>query len=218
MDMQVETLRHGTSESHPAASTVVVPVLVAAGLGGLTALGQAHLPEVLSPLANSSGSWTVVAFGCALVARSPRSATLVGGLAMLALLAGYVLANSVRGFPSSTALLLFWGVAGVTVGPLVGLGAHWARSRRDLWAGLGVGGPTGVLLGEGVYGLTVVSATTPAAYWWGSVLLGVLVATVASTVWLRGPTARLVAPVVAAAVAGAFVALYVWGGSIIGLL
>ncbi len=85
----------------------MVPVLVAVGLGGLTAVGQTHLPEVLGPLANSSGSWTVVAFGCALLARSPRSAALVGSLAMLALLAGYVLANSLRGFPSSDALLLF---------------------------------------------------------------------------------------------------------------
>lgn len=216
--MQVETLRPGTSGSRPAAWTVVVPVLVAVGLGGLTALGQAHLPEVLGPLANSSGSWTVVAFGCALVPRSARSAASVGGLAMLALVAGYVLANSLRGFPSSTALLLFWGVAGVTIGPLVGLGAHWVRSRRDLWAGLGAGGLAGVLVGEGVYGLTVVGETTPAAYWWGSVLLGVLVVTAASTVWLHGLTARVVAPVVAAAVAGAFVVLYVRGGSIFGLL
>jgi len=216
--MQVETLHSDTSKSHSVAWTVVVPVLVAVGLGGLTALGQAHLPEVLGPLANSSGSWTVVAFGCALVARSPRSAALVGGLTLLALLAGYVLANSLRGFPSSTALLLFWGVGGVTVGPLVGLGAHWVRSRRDLWAGLGVGGLAGVLVGEGVYGLTVISQTTPAAYWWGSVVLGALVVTVGSTVWLQGSTARVVAPVVAAAVAGAFVLLYTSGGSIMGLL
>lgn len=110
------------------------------------------------------------------------------------------------------------GGGGVTVGPLVGLGAHWVRSRRDLWAGLGFGGLAGVLVGEGVYGLTVVSETTPAAYWWGSVLLGVLVATVASTVWLHGLAARVVAPVLAAAVAGAFVVVYVWGGSVFGLL
>lgn len=216
--MQVETVRPGTSRGHPAVWTVVVPVLVAAAFGGLTALAQAHLPEVLSPLADSAGSWTVVAFGCALVARSPRSAAAVGGLAMLALLAGYVLTNTLRGFPSSTALLLFWGVAGVTVGPLVGIGAHWVRSRRDVLAGLGVGGLGGVLVGEGVYGLTVVSETTPAAYWWGSLLLGVLVVAVASTVWLQGLLARVVAPAVAAAVAGAFVMLYLWGGSIMGRL
>jgi len=48
----------------------------------------------------------------------------VGGVTLLALLAGYVGTNELRGVSSSASLLLFRGVAGVTVGPLVGLGAH----------------------------------------------------------------------------------------------
>jgi hypothetical protein len=50
------------------------------------------------------------------------------------------------------------------------------------------------------------------------VVLGALVVTVGSTVWLQGSTARVVAPVVAVAVAGVLVLLYTSGGSIIGLL
>ncbi|MFC3689669.1 DUF6518 family protein [Aquipuribacter hungaricus] len=218
----------GAGEQHPAATDTpapdrpwartTVPVLVALLLGALTAFGQAHLPETLTPLANSSGSWTVVAFACALLPRSARTAALVGALAMLAMLAGYVVTNELRGFPSSSALLLFWGVLSVTVGPPAGLGAYWARTRRDLRAALGLGALAGILVGEAAYGLTVVSESTPAAYWWGSVLVGVAVTAWASVRRLRGAAAQVAAPVVAAAVATPFVGLYTYGGTVMGLL
>ncbi len=103
-----------------------------------------------------------------------------------------------------------------------------SSGRADAWTrvvpvlvAVALGGLTalaGVLVGEGVYGLTVVAQATPAAYWWGSVVVRVVLTAVASTVRLRGRVARVVAPAVAAAVAGAFVVLYAYGGSVIGML
>lgn len=185
-----------TSDMRPSAGTgalgtLAVSVLVGLVLGGLTAVGQQHLPEALRSAANSSGTWVVVAFAVALLARWLGWAVAAGAVTLLALLAGYVLTNELRGFPSSSGLLLFWGVAGVTVGPLVGLGAHWLRTRTDARAALGVGGLAGVLVGEGVYGLTVVVETTAPEYWWGSVVVGVAVVLGAAVLRLRGVLPRV---------------------------
>ena len=142
----------------------------------------------------------------------------MGGVTLLALLAGYVGTNELRGVASSASLLLFWGVTGVTVGPLVGLGAHWLRTRTDTRAALGVGGMAGVLIGEGVYGLTVIAETTAPAYWWGLIALGVVGLVAAAALRLRGALPRVLALMTAALIAGAFVLAYVYGGVLIGLV
>lgn len=108
------------------------------------------------------------------------------------------------------------GVAGVTVGPLVGLGAHWLRTRTDTRAALGVGGMAGILVGEGVYGLTVIAETTAPAYWWSSIALGVVRLVAAAALRLRGALPSVLALVTAALIAGAFVVAYVYGGVLIG--
>lgn len=150
-------------------------VAMAAGLvvGAVTAFAQGGvLPEVLAPLANSHGPWTLVAFALALTAPAARTGGLAGMLALACMLAGYVLTNDARGFPSSSAMMLYWGLAAVVAGPVLGVGAHWLRHRQGVRAAFGTAAMASVLIGEGLYGLTVVAATTPAAYWWGEIVAG----------------------------------------------
>ena len=124
-------------------------------VGVLTAYGRGG-SESVSSLANTSGSWVLVAFP----ALRPRTGHRDGVRALASLLAGYVLGAGIRGFPSSTALMVFWGLAAVLAGPPLGLSAHWVRAGRPGLAALGAGVPAGVLIGEGVYGLRVISDTT----------------------------------------------------------
>ena len=83
----------------PVALTATVGLL-GLTLGVLTAYGQEWLPREVGSLANSSGSWALAAFLLALLATGPRVAAACGALALLALLAGYVLGAGLRGYPS----------------------------------------------------------------------------------------------------------------------
>ena len=198
----------------PQRSLAVLSLVAAAGLalGVLTAYAQGWLPGEVGSLANSSGAWTVIAFGLAWWAAARRSGTAVvvvaGALALLALLAGYVLGADVRGYPSSTALMVFWGAAAVVVGPVIGLAAAWVRSGPPVRAALGAGAVAGVLVGEGAYGLRYIADTTYPPYWWGSIVVGVLL--LAAVVGARRFPARAaaVAVVVTAVVGAAFVLIY----------
>ncbi|SDQ70555.1 DUF6518 family protein [Quadrisphaera sp. DSM 44207] len=187
-------------------------------LGVLTAFAQGWLPPQVASLANSSGSWALVAFGVAVLAPSARWAACCGFAVLALLLVGYVAANALRGLPSSSGLVLFWGAAALTVGPLLGLGGHWLRRRRDLLAALGAGGMSGVLVGEGAYGLRYVAATTYPPYWWASIAAGVVLLAVALAARLRRPRVRAAAVLVAVLVSVAFVLAYANAGAVIGAL
>ncbi|HSO52194.1 MAG TPA: DUF6518 family protein, partial [Actinomycetes bacterium] len=65
-------------------------------LGVLTAYGQALLPEEVGSVANSSGSWALLAFLLALAATSQPMAAGFGCLTLITLLAGYVLGAGIR--------------------------------------------------------------------------------------------------------------------------
>ena len=54
----------------------------------------------------------------------------------------------------------------------VGVGAAWLRGADPIRAAAGVAPIAGILLGEGLYGLTVVASTTSVAYWIGEIVLG----------------------------------------------
>lgn len=122
--------------------------VVALVLGVLTAYAQGWLPEQVSSLANSSGAWALIAFGLCLLARRLAIAVACGVVALLALLLGYVLGAQSQGFASSRSLLIFWGLAAVFAGPLIGVCAHWTRYGRPVLAALGTGGVAGVLVGK----------------------------------------------------------------------
>jgi hypothetical protein len=178
------------------------------GLGALTAYGQEWLPPELGSLANSSGSWSLMAFGLALLAGGPRLAALCGALTLGTLLAGYVVAAGIRGDVSSSSLIVFWGAAAILMGPLIGRAAHAVRSGAPTLAALGSGAMSGLLIGEGIYGLIYIADTTYPPYWWGELIVGVgLVGWIARQ---RFPRLR---PIAVAAgfglvVAAAFVAVY----------
>jgi len=169
-----------------ATSIRILLVAVAAGLaiGVATSVAQGLLPEGLASMANSSGSWCLCAFALALLERDPRRAALVGFASLASMLAGYALATELRGYPVGTSMFVRWGAAAVIAGPALGVGAAWLRGPDPLRAAAGVAPIAGILLGEGLYGLTVVAATTSAGYWIGEVVLG-LVLVVLAAIHLR---------------------------------
>jgi len=183
-------------------------VVVAFVLGVLTAYAQGWLPQQVGSLANSSGPWALVAFALALLARDRATATLFGLLALALLLAGYVVGVELRGGAASHVLILFWGAAAVVVGPLLGLGASWVRGKSASLAALGSGAISGVLVGEGVYGITEISDTTSVPYWCCELAVGVLLLGVIAWLRLRRPRAVATAVAVACATAVAFVLVY----------
>jgi Family of unknown function (DUF6518) len=170
-------------------STRVLLVAVGAGLaiGIATSVGQGSLPEGLSPLSNSSGSWCLCAFALALFERDPRRAALVGFASLVAMVAGYALATEFRGYPVGTSMFVRWGVAAVIAGPALGVGAAWLRGPNPLRAAAGVAPIAGILLGEGLYGLTVVAATTSVGYWIGEVAVGLTLVVLAAIRLRNGP-------------------------------
>jgi hypothetical protein len=186
----------------------VLAVAAGLALGALTAYAQGWLPHQIGSLANSSGPWLLVGFAVALTAREARGAALAGVLALASLLVGYAIAVEVRGDAASSALIVFWGAAALVVGPLVGLFAHWVATRRDALAALGAGAASGVLIGEGIYGVVEISDTTYTPYWWCEIAVGALLLAAIAWLRLRRPAGLLVALPVAALTAAAFVVLY----------
>ena len=136
-------------------------------------MGQGSLPEGLAPLGNSSGSWCLCAFALALLEQDPRRAALIGFASLVAMLAGYALATELRGYPVGTSLFVRWGAAAIIAGPALGAGAAWLKGPDPLRAAAGIAPIAGILLGEGLYGLTVVAATTSVGYWIGELALGI---------------------------------------------
>ena len=188
--------------------------MAGAAIGTLTSFGQTYLPFELSPLANSAGSWSLAAFLLSLIEAVPRRAAVLGALALATMLAGYALATQLRGFPVGTGRLVFWGVASIMVGPALGAGAAWVRRTDGLRAAAGGALIAGILIGEAVYGLTVIGDTSPAAYWISQLAVGGGVALVAPT---RGPSGRhrAIGAALTAIAAGAFYVTY--SGNLIAL-
>jgi hydrogenase/urease accessory protein HupE len=68
--------------------------------------------------------WALVAFGLALLlATGERNAAVIGALALLALLIGYVVGEDAQDYPAGSSLVSFWGLAALVAGPLVGIAA-----------------------------------------------------------------------------------------------
>ncbi|MFC7326583.1 DUF6518 family protein [Marinactinospora rubrisoli] len=191
-------------------SPLVYPGVALAGgllVGMATSVAQGLLPGILHSLANSSGSWSLIAFLLAMLCPRPRVAAVMGVVTLLAMVAGYDVASELRGYATSLASSAFWLVAAVVVGPFLGLGGNAVRTRSRM-APAAIGAISGVLVGEGVYGLTVIADTTSPEYWWASIAVGVGVpawAVVRRFPWVRP---ALVAVGTTALVAGGFVVAY----------
>ena len=187
-------------------------------LGVLTAYAQGSLPEQIGSLANSSGSWALVAFLLAMSTTTPVAGSVAGALSLVALLGGYIVGAGLRDFPSSTSLVVFWGAAAMLVGPLLGLGGYLVKNRRGPLAAIGVGAMSGVLIGEGAYGLSYIADTTYPPYWWGSIGVGLTLLSVVAVQRLTGLQDRVLAAGMCAGTAVAFVAVYTQGSSMFSLL
>ncbi len=177
-----------------ASSSRALLVAVGAGLaiGIATSVGQGMLPEGLAPLSNSSGAWCLCAFALALFDRDPRQAALVGFASLVAMLGGYALATEFRGYPVGTSLVVRWGVAAVIAGPALGVGAAWLRGPNPHRAAAGVAPIAGILLGEGLYGITVVAATTSVGYWIGEAAVGLCLVILAASRLRNAPGIALI--------------------------
>lgn len=196
----------GSRDRAPVAE-VALAVLVGIGIGALTSVLQGQLGP-MDPLFNSAGSWCVVAALLASRTRRAGLAVLVGVLVLWSLLGGYLLATELRDLTMSRTFLLFWAACGAVGGPVMGLAGSWLRHHEAWRAALAVAASAGLLLGEAVYGLTVVVATTGATYWVLQAVAGLAV--VVGWVVHHRPEPRWLALGVggAAAGAGTFLLLY----------
>ena len=153
----------------------------------------------------------LVAFALSLLARRPTDAAAAGFASLALLLTGYVVSDWARGYPSSHALIAFWGLAAVLAGPVLGLAGYGVRRGSRAAAAWSTGVVAGVLIGEGVYGLTYLSATTSAVYWWAELATGLALLVGLIEGRRLGSVEALTAFGVAVTTAGAFLLVYSQG-------
>jgi len=171
--------------------SLLASVVIGLGAGILTSYAQLWLPRGLSSLANSATPWCVVAGLVALLVRSAPGGAVAGVVALLGMDAGYGIGSELRGYAYGAGTALFWAVIALVAGPVVGAGVQWIRQDRPRLAPLAAGVLAGVVVGEGVYGLLVVAATTSTTYWVGQVLLGLVALAVVCTLVIK--TSRRIA-------------------------
>lgn len=150
-----------------AALTVVAGSLL---LGGLTSWAQGFLPESFSSFANSPSGWTVLTVALVAAVRPSWGwGAVLGTVSFVCLVLGYTLASQLRGLTYDPT---FWSAVGLAAGPFVGAAAAALVGRRRVPAALGAGALAGVLVADGIYGLTVVAESTSPVYWTLCLLAG----------------------------------------------
>lgn len=165
-------------------------------LGGLTSWLQGALPDALESFANSPSGWTALtALLVAATRPSLPAGAALGVASFVALVVGYTVVSELRGFSYDP---VFWSVVGIIAGPFVGLAAAAIAGRRAVHAALGAGLLAGVLIADGIYGLTVVSSSTSPVYW--------ILCLVAGAAMVGVTARRLRTPAAAAGVVGSAVA------------
>jgi hypothetical protein len=179
---------------------VLIAVAVGLAVGVLTAVAQRWIGDSLRSLANSAGPWSLAAFVVARRLRSIAAGAMVAAVTLAMCEIGYVIANNVRGVPNSKSTVLFWLVAAVLAGPPLGVAAVWSRALEPVKRGAGLGVPSGVLIGEGLYGLARLTGSTSGAYWSVEVGLGVIALAVVNErarSWRTGVTSTATAALTA---------------------
>lgn len=198
-----------------AAARLAVVAATALLVGGATSVGQTVLPAEAASLANSVAGWTLPTVVLVLVtARSFTEAAVAGALSFVALTVGYAIVSSLRGFPFDPTT---WAVIGLVAGPVIGA-ATFALRRSPMQAAVGGGLLSGILIGEGVYGLTVIAATTSPVFWWVAIAAGTALLVAVAALRLRGIRSRIVLVAVAAVTAVAFVLAYLGLPSVTALI
>ncbi|HEX5917153.1 MAG TPA: DUF6518 family protein [Nocardioides sp.] len=160
---------------------VVVPLLgsvlgvavVSLVLGAVTSWAQGFLPDAWAPLANSPSGWAALTAVVVMAFRPTlRWGAVLGAVSFFCLVLGYTFASELRGLAYDPTL---WGAIGLVTGPVIGAAAAGAASTRSIPVALGSGVLAGVLVADGIYGLTVVAATTSPVYWTTVLVLGLVV-------------------------------------------
>lgn len=152
------------------------PALAGVGMS----FGQTVSPDALAPFFNSAAPVVAIAAAAALAGRRPWQAVALAAVAGPSTMAGYYGTAALRGFDVSATWVAFWCTAGVAVGAVMG-GAVWllrsrgGRAPAPAWRGLAASVWPGVALGESAHGLLRVADSTPVAYWWCEVTVGVAV-------------------------------------------
>lgn len=187
--------------------TYVAVVIVVSFLSGmLTFFAQGLLPDAVNSFANSASGWTLVTVLVLAWARVRTAfAAVLGAASFVLLTVGYSASAHLQGLFYDPTL---FAVVGVLVGPFVGIATSWLRAESVWKAAAGTALLSGIGLGEGAYGLTMVADTTSPVYWAlvGVMALGLLVAMLIRR--LRGVLVALLAVVGAGATAGAFNVAY----------
>jgi hypothetical protein len=172
--------------------SVLKVALLSLALGAATSWAQGFLPDAWHPLANSPSGWAAVTALVVMVRRpSLRWGAVLGMVSFVCLVLGYTLASELRGLTYDPTL---WGAIGIITGPFVGAAAAGTVSTRPTPIALGSGVLAGVLVADGIYGLTVVADHTSPVYWTTVLVLGILLVLATPLLRLRAvaPTAVMI--------------------------
>jgi hypothetical protein len=192
---------------------IAITAGIALAAGAITPFAQQYLPDWLRSLANSSGSWAMIGLLAVYVSRARGVLAAVLGIAALVLLnEAYAVVSTARGFYYAGGLASEWTFVAIVAGPIIGLAASWLRWSRakPLLVTLAVAAPSAVLIGEGVFGLTVVAETTSPVYWWLQIAGGVAFVAIVSVRMLRRRGYIALAAVLTLTGAALFLAFYSW--------
>lgn len=184
-----------------------IPLALAGALiaGVAMSWGQTYAPDVLAPLFNSAAPVVALSAAVAWAGRGTVSTIALGAAAGPLAMVGYYVTAQVRGYGMSAGLV-FWSMAGIVIGSLVGIAIVLMRRRlHPLATAAAVAWMPGLALGEAAHGLTRIADTTPVAYWWAQALLAVGV-----LVWLAITRLTSLASRAAAVIATAGVAAVTW--------
>lgn len=171
-------------------------------LGGLTSPAQQYLPEQISSFANSTSGWTILTFLLIWFSRlRPLWAAVTGAISFVLLVDGYRIVSEWRGYSYGAPFQDFFTVVGILAGPIIGVSAALLRYGTPTWKALSVVPLTSVLIGEGIYGLTVIGNTTSPVYW--SLILAAGIAITVIHLIVQRPGMRLILTVSALTLLGA---------------
>jgi hypothetical protein len=172
-----------STASGPASSTAFIRafgaiVLVfgaAAVTGFLTPYASIHLPGSINVVANSSGSWAMVAFASVYLSNARGLfAAVLGACSFVVMDVVFFFAFENRLGAYSHDAIAFWLFIGIVVGPVVGLSASWLRSPHAVLREIACAAPASVLIGEGAFMIIQQPGLSP-VYAHASVVVGVLV-------------------------------------------
>lgn len=206
---QARQYRRAFGAPGDALRAALIVLVTAAVTGGLTSVGQQYLPHELRSLANASGTWFAVVMGALVVARPrPVLAIILGVLGLIVMNEAYGVVSRWRGFYYGGSLSSMWNQIALLVGPVAGIAATWLRSPRPILVAVGASAPAAVLIGEGLFGLTVVSDTTSPVFWTIELAAGIGVVVVTAATRLRTISAIGVLVVASALGAALFYVVY----------